>query len=968
MTEGSLVLGVLNGLLFGLLALGIVLVYKTNRFLNLAYAQLGAVSALLLAKFVLSWHWSWWLAFVLSVLAGVGVGLLVDWALVSRLRGRTRSGVSLLLLSLGIGELLLAATYVPALGPDPDTLAVKGYPVPFRAHITIGQVVLGGQDILVMVLAPVLVVALAAFFRWSLLGKQVRAAASNPDAARLAGVSVRRVSLLTWGVAGGLSAITAILQAPSQSSFDAASLGPALLLVALGGAAFGAFTSMPWALAGGLTIGVVQQLTLGITNNAGTADVVVLGLILLVVVVRGKAIGRVFATSGAVVAQPPPVVPPTELVDHWLVRRQSLLLVLVALVVAVTLPLLPVLRADSARFELALVATYALVAVSLCVLVGWGGQISLGQFAVVGLGAFVTARLVPHDVSLLVIVLLAGLAGAVVMMVVGLPALRVPGLSLAVTTLGLAVIAPEWLFLRPWVGSSEPFGISTSLSPIVRDVSLPGGEIGVYYLAVVLVVLSVAAAAALRRRAPGRALLAVRDNETAAAAFGLTPAAVKLWALSISGFIAGTAGVVWAGAWGSVSATQFTPDLSMVVLAAPVIGGVTSLGGAVAGAVVLFGATFWLSPALSSLFGSFGQQIGFQLALGGLGIVVMMLAYPAGLAGMAHSWWRRFLVSLARAEQARRPAGDPDGDVPLVVRDATVSFGGVRALQGASIEVQRGEIVGLIGPNGAGKTTLMNVVSGTVKADRVSVKTFGRELANLGPEYRSWLGVARSFQDATLFPALTVVESVQVGLDRRHRSSVLSSMTHMPWARWAEAQSREGARQIIERLGLAAWADTLVGELSTGTRRICDLAAQVAAQPAVLLLDEPTAGVAQRDAEAFGPLLRRIRDELGCAVLVIEHDMALLMGICDRIYAMDGGRVICSGTPAEVRNDPVVIASYLGTGGVGIARSGTPASVATTAALPGVLVSDADNGVFPITVGSGSNGGGADGGGGVGRQ
>jgi ABC-type branched-subunit amino acid transport system ATPase component/ABC-type branched-subunit amino acid transport system permease subunit len=922
MTLGSLVLGVLNGLAFGLLALGIVLVYKSHRFLNLAYAQLGAIPAVLLAKLVLEWGWGWWPAFVLCVAFGGGIGLLVDRVLVSPLRARTRSAVSLLLLSVGVGEILLALTYVPALGPSANKLAVAGYPTPFTSHVSIGSVVLGGQDILTLVLAPTLVLGLAAMLRYSSTGRQIRAAASNPDSARLCGVPVRRTSAIVWGLAGGFSAITAILQAPAQGTFNAAVLGPDLLLVALGGAAVGAFTSIPWALAGGLAIGLVQQITLGITRNGGTADVAVLVFIIGVVIVRGKAIGNAFSVTGSVVEDRAPNPTPPELVGTWVVTRGRKLLGAAALLVAVLLPLLPVVRTESHRFELSLILVYALLAVSLAVLIGWAGQVSLGQFAMVGVGAFVTARFASHGVSLLAVIVAAGAAGAVAMVIVGLPALRVPGLSLAVTTLGLAVIAPDWLFRQRWFGSEQPFGLRVAPRRVLVGLGRPASELGVYYLGLLLLVVAVAALLAVRRTTPGRTLLAVRDNEAAAASFGLTPSTIKLVGLAVSGFVAGTAGVVWAEAWRSVATTQFTPDLSMAALAAPVIGGVTSLGGSVAGAVLLYAGTYFLSPSLTSVFGSFGRQVGFQLAIGGIGVVVIVMKYPAGLAGAAQQQWERFLAYLVRAGAAPSEAAPTDPEVALAVDDVAISFGGIQALSGATVRVGKREIVGLIGPNGAGKSTLMNVISGTLSPSRGSVRVFGQELVGLAPEYRAGYGVARSFQDAALFPGLTVTEVVQVALDRRHRVGFLSSAVRAPWARTAEAESRAEARQIIDRLGLTDWADTLVEGLSTGTRRICDLAAQAAARPSVLLLDEPTAGVAQRDAEAFGPLLRRIRDELGCAVLVIEHDMPLLMALCDRVYALDSGRVIAEGTPAAIRSDPAVIASYLGTDPAAIDRSG----------------------------------------------
>ena len=165
-------------------------------------------------------------------------------------------------------------------------------------------------------------------------------------------------------------------------------------------------------------------------------------------------------------------------------------------------------------------------------------------------------------------------------------------------------------------------------------------------------------------------------------------------------------------------------------------------------------------------------------------------------------------------------------------------------------------------------------------------------------------------------------EALQVAMARSQRVGMLAAMVGAPWVRHAERKSRQRIDEIIDRLGLEPWADTLTADLSTGTRRICELAAQLASAPRLLLLDEPTAGVAQREAERFGPLLRRIREELDCSILIIEHDMPLLMGVCDRVYALDTGRVIAVGTPEEIRDHPDVVASYLGTGEVAIARSG----------------------------------------------
>ncbi|HVU72902.1 MAG TPA: ABC transporter ATP-binding protein [Mycobacteriales bacterium] len=268
------------------------------------------------------------------------------------------------------------------------------------------------------------------------------------------------------------------------------------------------------------------------------------------------------------------------------------------------------------------------------------------------------------------------------------------------------------------------------------------------------------------------------------------------------------------------------------------------------------------------------------------------------------------------------PSGPPAPVPALMVQDVRLAFGGVQALDGVSLRVDPGEIVGLIGTNGAGKSTLLNVISGILAPSAGRVLLGGRDVTSAPPELRASLGLGRTFQAASLFPGLTVLETVQAVIGARRKVGVLSAMVRAPWAVRAERQIAEEAAAIVDRFGLAPFADTLTGALSTGTRRICALATQIAARPTVLVLDEPTAGVAQREAEAFGPLLRRIREELACAIVIVEHDMPLLMALCDRVYAMERGAVIREGAPDEVRSDPAVVASYLGTDVVAIGRSG----------------------------------------------
>jgi branched-chain amino acid transport system ATP-binding protein len=267
-----------------------------------------------------------------------------------------------------------------------------------------------------------------------------------------------------------------------------------------------------------------------------------------------------------------------------------------------------------------------------------------------------------------------------------------------------------------------------------------------------------------------------------------------------------------------------------------------------------------------------------------------------------------------------------DAAVVLQALDVHVSYGGVKALAGASVEVAAGEIVGLIGPNGAGKTTLFDAISGFVPVSSGRVILGGRDATLLGPDQRARLGLGRSFQDARLFPSLTVAEAIAVAMERHaasSRSAVLSALW-LPPVRKAERRLRSRAEALIELLGLGDYREKFLSELSTGSRRIVDLACEMAADPDVLLLDEPSSGIAQAEAEELGPLLDRVRRDTGCGLLVIEHDMRLLTGIADRMIGMVRGQTIVSGSVTDVTEDPTMVEAYLGTSERVLARSGTP--------------------------------------------
>ena len=285
-------------------------------------------------------------------------------------------------------------------------------------------------------------------------------------------------------------------------------------------------------------------------------------------------------------------------------------------------------------------------------------------------------------------------------------------------------------------------------------------------------------------------------------------------------------------------------------------------------------------------------------------------------------------ASVGEAAAARR-APSTDSVPALDVREVSVSFGGIRAVSDVSFDVGDGEIVGFIGPNGAGKTTLFDLISGFTSSTTGSISIAGVDVSTSTPAQRAHLGLGRSFQDARLFPDMTVAETLAVSLERWiENRSVLAAALRLPPVYDDEERTALRVDELIELMQLGAYRRSFVRELSTGTRRVVDLACLVAHRPTVILLDEPSSGIAQREVEALSPLLLRLRDEMGAALVVIEHDMPLISSISDRLVALDQGRVLVTGPPAAVLTHPDVIDSYLGTDSA--ARSRSDAAITTT--------------------------------------
>jgi ABC-type branched-subunit amino acid transport system ATPase component len=380
-----------------------------------------------------------------------------------------------------------------------------------------------------------------------------------------------------------------------------------------------------------------------------------------------------------------------------------------------------------------------------------------------------------------------------------------------------------------------------------------------------------------------------------------------------------------------VQPDSFGDTISIDVVAAAVLGGLAYSGGPLLGALYIFAVPQFVQLDSASLAGTaLGWLLLVMYVPGGLGSLIgrgrdwlitrltaAEAAGPERVSSLAEH--RVSLAASADAVVAPSSAVAADTGPILVVEDVRKRFGGVHAVAGVTLEVRRGEVLGLIGPNGAGKTTLFEILSGFTKPDSGRVRFDGRDITRMPPETRARLGLVRSFQDSRLFPTMTVLEALKLAQERDHPVSIAGAIfAGGP----GERQRDRRARELVDLMGLGGYADKRINELSTGTRRITEIACVVSLRPRLLLLDEPSTGIAQRESEALGDLLRQVRDYLGATLVVIEHDVPLIMGLADRIAAMESGALLLVDEPAVVAKDQRVIESYLGGDPRAIARSG----------------------------------------------
>jgi ABC-type branched-subunit amino acid transport system ATPase component/ABC-type branched-subunit amino acid transport system permease subunit len=931
--------GLVQGLAISVITFGVILVYRATRIINFAVANMGVVAATLLSLLVVQYHVPFWPALLVALVTGLAFGALVDVTVIRRLRKSPR--VVVLVATIGVSQIAEAIAYKL---PQPTDLSVH-YPSAIGGLWTVAGVQVRGSDLSILIIVPLTLIALTWFLDRTTLGKTVKACASNPQLARLSSISPKVVSTLVWALAAALSTLSVVLIAgQSGSAGDVTTLGPQTLSLALVAAVIGGMTSFRRAIIASILIGLAQSLvSFNFINTPG-----VINLLLLITVLVAVSFNRERGTDTEVFAFTPRARPiPVALRSYRWARNANKSGIMLLGAIAVVLPL--IFTRPSTQQIFTEVLAYAICATSLTVLTGWLGQLSLGQMAFAGLGALFAARLVYEGVPFWVAIVVTTVGAALLAAILGLGSLRVRGLYLAVVTFTFALAAQQYFFnLSIFSGQSSDGGDVPFIPGKLFSLSFPGQRT-YYYVVLIILAVVLLVTSRFRDSGVGRSIMSVRDNENAAAAYTVRPVWEKIRAFSIAGALAGLGGALLAGAIANVPfsgpGSFYLVDGSLSLVAMVVIGGMGSVTAAVIGAVWVIGI-----PALAPN----NQTLG--LLSSSLGLLIVLLYFPRGLNQISYgvrdaflAWMDRRLNKEPPPETARPPARaarpeviSSEGDfLPLAVTGLRVAFGGNTAVDNVTLAVGDGEIVGLIGSNGAGKSTLMNAVGGFVTSSG-SVRLGEHEIGDKPPAHRASLGLGRTFQSATLFPELTVNETLLVALESKGGSGAIATALALPGATRKSRASRAAVADLIEMLGLIHYRDHHIGDLSTGTRRVVELAGLLALNAKVLCLDEPTAGLAQRETEAFGPLIVTVQRELGASVLLIEHDMPLIMGISDRVYCLEAGTVIAEGLPKDVRDNPRVVASYLGTDERAINRSGT------ASASPGLESPAKDAGAAPV--------------------
>ena len=887
-------LGLGLGALYSLASQGLMVIYRGSGVLNFAHGAIGMAGAYIHWEVKIEHGNPSWIAWIAALTGCALIGAFAHLVIMRQLR--RASPLARIVATLGLLVTLQSAAVI--------RYGARGEPVKSELPRDIVHPFGGGavsiDRFLLLGIAILMSLALWALYRYTKFGLATAAVAENQRAASSLGLSPDFIATANWALGSALAGMAAILITPLIQL--QVSVLTNVVLAAMAAALVASFRSFPIALVAGLAIGIGQSELTRYVSNPGWATSLPFLVIIGWMVLRGQAL---------------------PLRDFFLQRlpavgsgkvHPGVLAVVIPLTVIVILIVPP-------TWQDGFVVTFAigLVLLSVVVVTGYAGQLSLAQFSLAGFGALIAGRLVDAGGWPFSLALLAAVAAAVPLgALFALPAVRARGINLAIVTFGLGT-ALEFLvfnnaglvggFRGTVVGKPTLFGWD------FNAIVYPGRYAVVSLALFTLIALMVAS---VRRGRSGRRLLAVRTNERAAAALGISVIEAKVYAFALSAGIAAVGGILLAFRKDVIIyKSEFLSFNSILVVGWTFIGGIGYLFGPITGATLASGA---LGTQISNaIFSSLTTYI--QL-IGGVILILLVLQNQDGLA-REQMKQLKFIGGKLRAAIPRLPQAKPEvfalppettkenrqktQPQTLKVRDLTVRYGGVVAVDELSLTVEPGQIVGLIGPNGAGKTSAIDAITGFTKMAGGTVHLDARDLSGSSAIKRSRAGLSRSFQTLELFEDATVLDNLRAASDPRNRLSYLTDLVN--------PKAPPLPDPVVDAIHEFRLEDDLlrnVQDLPYGQRRLLAIARAVATQPGVLLLDEPAAGLGDHETSELAHLVRRLADDWGIAVLLVEHDMNFVMSACDHIVVLDFGRQISEGPPDEVRNDPAVIAAYLG--------------------------------------------------------
>jgi sulfate-transporting ATPase len=903
-------------------ALGLVVVFRSSGVINFSSGGIAMLGGYLYWEFTDQLGWPVVVSILAAIVASAVMGIVVYAVAIWPLhRASTLTKVIATLAVL----VSLQWTVVLIFGPLPKL------PTPFlpTRSVHLGPITVGENSLLFLGFTVALTLALWAAYKWTRFGLATSALAENPRSVASLGWSVGRLRCANWALGGALAGIAGVGLGPFLQ------LNPvnftSMLIPTLASAILGGLQSFPLTLIGGLAVGAAQTEAERYISWNGAGDAVPFILIILVLMLRGRSL------------------PLRSFVQERLPRvgsgriprlRVAVCLVVVG-VVASVVNVNWVIGATITLFA-------AIILLSQVVITGYAGQLSLAQLTMAGLGAIVAAKVAEAAGTPFLLSILIGMAATIpVSLLLGLPSLRARGVSLAIATLGFAVALNSMVLSNSTLTGgisgltlSPPSLFGWSANPITQPLRY-------FYVTLAVFALLTMAVANLRRGRTGRRLLAVRTNERAAAAMGIRVSGAKLYAFAVAGAIAAAGGALLTFSEPLPQFATFDPMSSLSNLVLSVLGGV----GYVLGPV--FGGMFAASGLPNAIINPWTNQWSWWNEIfplfTGVALVGQLIANPNGVAdafvlGPAKARRRlsrtgapsaeqaaqrhrpAVLVRLGgltpramrQAQQARgtarlkaeiaRAAGKPRGQrgSTLTVDSLRVVFGSVVALDGVSLTVSPGEVLAIIGPNGAGKTTLMDAVTGFVSATG-SVELDGVAIHRYSPSRRARAGLARSFQSLELLEDMTVIDNLRCASEPQDLASLFLDLVHPN-----RGELNAATAAAISDFGLEDKLSKLPTEIGYGDRHLVAMARAVAGEPAVLLLDEPAAGLSEFERTEVARLITMMARDWNIAVLLIEHDVSLVRRVADRVIALDFGQPIASGTPDEVLGHPAVVTAYLG--------------------------------------------------------